>query len=289
VREFLLLLLGIPSMLFGQKEVPEGQTVKIILGGDVMLGRSVMATSLGKNDPLYPFRQIGGVLASADFTLVNLENPIVAKCPTINTGMVFCTDPKMLEGLNFAGIDLVNLSNNHTLNYGKNGFEETKKYLEEAKIDYTGVGNLVIKKVNDIRFGFLGFDKSEQINPKLTTVESGLISNSAYKVDVLIVSMHWGTEYKDRASPGVQALARELVGLGVDVVVGHHPHWVQNIEYVGGKPVYYSLGNLVFDQMWSEKTKEGMLVELTFDGENIVNESLINTYIEKLGQPRVKE
>jgi poly-gamma-glutamate synthesis protein (capsule biosynthesis protein) len=275
-------------MLFGQKnDANEQDSVKIILGGDVMLGRSVMATSLKKNDPVYPFRQIGGVLGLADFIFVNLENPIVAKCPTTNAGMVFCADPRMLEGLKYAGIDMVNLANNHTLNYGTEGLAQTKRHLAEVNIDYTGVGDLVIKKVKDIRFGFLGFDKSEQINPKLTITESGLISNSDYKVDVLIVSVHWGTEYKDMASAGVRVLAHEIVALGADVIVGHHPHWVQNVEKINGVPVYYSLGNLVFDQMWSEKTKEGMLIELTFDGTELIGERFIDTYIENLGQPRV--
>lgn len=276
-------------MLFGQNKEPEKEPVKIILGGDVMLGRSVMAVSLAKKDPIYPFRQIGSFLGSADLTLVNLENPVIQNCPTTNSGMIFCANPAMLEGLKYGGVDVVNLANNHTNNYGGGGLEETKKYLDQSEITYTGVGNLVVKEIKGTKFGFVGFEKSQQINPRLTKEESQLIANSNAQADVLIVSMHWGVEYKDIALPGVSALARELVDLGADVIVGHHPHWVQNIEKINGVPVYYSLGNLVFDQMWSEKTKEGVLVELTFDGSKIIGQRLGDTYIENIGQPRIRE
>ncbi len=92
-------------------------------------------------------------------------------------------------------------------------------------------------------------------------------------------------EYQNTALPGVQNLARQLVDLGADVIVGHHPHWVQNIEHIEGKPVYYSLGNFIFDQMWSEETKKGLAIRLTFDGVKIVKEEKLPTYMKQTGQP----
>lgn len=280
--------------VISQYLVPPSQTQKdppatLILGGDVMLGRTVMTTSLEGKDPTYPFANIAQILKSADIAFVNLENPVTDACKPDLTGrsMVFCAKPMMLDGLVYAGVDVVNLANNHTLNYGRAGFGETKQHLNEAGISYVGDNNLVVKKVGEASFGFIGFDKSQQANPKLTEQERALVNKSNSEVGVLVVAMHWGVEYKDTALPGVAKLAHELVDLGADVVVGHHPHWVQNIEYYNGVPIYYSLGNLVFDQMWSEKTRNGLLVRLTFEDDKIIQEELINTYMENWAQPGV--
>ncbi len=285
----------------------EEKNIEIVMVGDVMLGRNVMITSLDKNDPIYPFRKVGEVLAKADLTLANLENPIIKNCPRINSGFTFCADPKMVEGLIFAGIDVVNLANNHSLNFGRKGFEETKKILADENIKWVGDGNLEIVEKEGLSFGFVGFDKSQQTNPKLSPEEEKLVQVADSKVDVLVVSMHWGVEYQDEALPGVRSLARRLVELGADVVHGHHPHWVQDIEYCdkNGRcepstpsrwtgltpsenmtPIYYSLGNFVFDQMWSEGTRKGLAVRLVFDKErNLKKEEKLPIYMKDWAQP----
>lgn len=277
-------------------ETPAKQRITVILGGDVMLGRAVMSTSLEKNDPTYPFAKIASFMQSADVAFVNLENPIVENCPLHTSGFVFCAPPQMIDGLSYAGVDIVSISNNHIFNYGEDGFEETKRHLSEADILYADDSDLAVKQLNPPShkasegqvIGFLAFDKSQQSNPKLTEAERKLVSDSDQKVDVLVVSMHWGVEYQDIALPGVRALAIELVDLGADVVVGHHPHWVQDYEYINGKPIYYSLGNLVFDQMWSEKTRTGMLVKLTFENGDVVEEEFVNSYMGEWAQPAIQ-
>jgi poly-gamma-glutamate capsule biosynthesis protein CapA/YwtB (metallophosphatase superfamily) len=261
----------------------------LLFTGDVMLGRSVNVTSLAKNDPTYPFIKVVEKMKDADLTIVNLENPIVENCPKKNDGMIFCADPQMIKGLTFAGVDVVSLANNHTLNYGKEGLEQTKKYLTDVNIDYADT-HLATKKVNGVTFGFLGFEKSQLGNPQLSNQEVQLIKQANNQVDVLIVLMHWGVEYQNTALPGIQKLASELVDLGTDVIIGSHPHWVQNSEHINGVPVYYSLGNFVFDQMWSEETKKGLAVEITFEGKQIVKEKQFPVYIRQLGQPEwIKE
>lgn len=235
--------------------------VEVILTGDVMLGRSVMSVSLkSKNDPNYPFEKVGETLKSADLTFINLENPIIEDCPFTNSGFTFCTDPKMISGLKFAGIDVATLANNHTQNYGEEGLKKTSNFLEENDIKVVGMDNLVIQTKKETKFGFLGFDFTLK-NIKQSDLD--LVKDSKGKVDVLIVSVHWGEEYQARANKVQREIAKKLVEAGADIVVGHHPHWVQDEEEINGKPVYYSLGNLVFDQMWSEETKKGMIVRLT--------------------------
>lgn len=257
--------------------------VEVILTGDVMLGRSVMSVSLkSKNDPNYPFEKVGETLKSADLTFINLENPIIEDCPFTNSGFTFCTDPKMISGLKFAGIDVATLANNHTQNYGEEGLKKTSNFLEENDIKVVGMDNLVIQTKKETKFGFLGFDFTLK-NIKQSDLD--LVKDSKGKVDVLIVSVHWGEEYQARANKVQREIAKKLVEAGADIVVGHHPHWVQDEEEINGKPVYYSLGNLVFDQMWSEETKKGMIVRLTFENQKLVKEEKIPIYIEKIGQP----
>jgi gamma-polyglutamate biosynthesis protein CapA len=273
----------VEEMKRNDEEVENGE-IQITLGGDVMLGRSVLTKSELMGDYSYPFNEIRGFLKGSDLVFVNLETPIVEKCPRTNTGMIFCTDPKMIQGLVSSGINVVNIENNHLLNYGQEGLEETKRYLKEGGIEITGFGELAVKKIKNIRFGFLGFDF---LTKRIGEKDLKLISKSKAQVDVLIVSVHWGNEYQAKANYIQKDTAEKIVNAGADVIVGHHPHWVQDIEKIGNTPVYYSLGNFVFDQMWSEETKKGLLVELTFDGIKLIREVRTPIYMSELGQPAV--
>ena len=259
--------------------------VEVILIGDIMIGRSVLINALDKeNNPNYPFLYVSDFLLSADLVFANLESPVVDNCPRFDHGFSLCTDPKMVDGLVFSGVDVVNLANNHILNFGQKGLKDTKKYLDNSNISFTGVNNLVVKKIEDTTFGFLGFDFTVNVP---TQKDWNLIKESDGKVDILIVGVHWGEEYKDKANNNQREWAREMIENGADVVSGHHPHWVEDYEYINGKPVYYSLGNFIFDQMWSEETKKGMLVKLTFEEGKIINEEFTNSYIENIGQPKI--
>ena len=288
----------------------------ILFTGDVMLGRTTEITTREKNDFHYPFLKVADTLKSADLTVVNLENPIIKDCKPFTAGFIFCANPEMLEGLTFAGVDLATLANNHTGNYGKQGIDQTEKFLDIYGIKYTGVTHLAIQQINNVTFGFIGFNKAQEPNPQLTKEERQLILDSDSKVDVLIVLMHWGVEYQDNALPGVRILAKELVKDGADLVIGSHPHWVQDVEYLNKEadvvakrdaktimtvkdekgqfpienavPVYYSLGNFVFDQMWSEPTRHGLTIRLTFDGKKIEKEEFMPVYIKERGQPEWK-
>lgn len=256
--------------------------IKIILVGDIMLGRSVMTTSLAKNDYSYPFKKVSSELRQANIVFGNLENPFVEGCPKTDTGMVFCADPKMALGLTLAGVNVVTIANNHAGNYGVEGIIETKKTLTEYGVDYTGDGNLATKEVKGVKFGFLGFN---YLYGKPSEYDLKMVKESKETVDVLIVGVHWGEEYQAKAGTKQKEIADLLTKAGADIVVGHHPHWVQDEEVVNGKPVFYSLGNFVFDQMWSQKTKEGLAIRLTFrDGELIKTERL-PILMASIGQP----
>jgi len=274
-------MLLIYTLKFSPK-IKQGSETTIILTGDVMLGRTVMTKSLDSDDPNYPFEKVSNELNEADIVFINLENPIVSNCPRSSEGLIFCADPAMAEGLVTAGIDIVNLANNHSRNYGENGLSETVGILDEKEILTTGLGELVVKENKGIKYGFLGFDFISR-TPKESDYE--LIAKSADEANVLIVSVHWGIEYRSEPAEIQKQWARKLVEAGADVVVGHGPHWVQRAEHLNEKPVYYSLGNFVFDQMWSEETKKGLIMKLTFRNGNLIKEEELPTYMSSWAQP----
>jgi poly-gamma-glutamate synthesis protein (capsule biosynthesis protein) len=281
--------------------------VTLLFGGDVMLGRNVMNQSIKNKDYSYPFAKIFNFTKESDIFLVNLENPIIKDCPESNSGFKFCTLPDMVEGLIKAGVNVVSLANNHTLNYGPEGIEQTENYLTKAGISLSGMSNLVVKNFKGITFGFIGFDFTVK-SPTLKDYQ--FIKESDSKVNFLLISVHWGEEYKAKANIYQRKWAKEMIVNGADIIVGSHPHWVQDFECLNypqgeslcsnagednncicdgivGKPVYYSLGNLVFDQMWSEETKKGLLVRLKVEPNKIVSDEWFYTYIKSSGQPEL--
>ncbi len=272
----------IPSFSNPINNLPVKQTT-IIFTGDMMLGRSVMGAAIDSNDYFYPFRNTYEFLKKADITFGNLENPIIDNCQRHKGGFTFCTTKDIASGLKDSGFDLVTLANNHTNNYGADGLSQTKEHLNSIGIKSVGYGNLEIIEKNNITFGFLGFDLvTSQIN---LDNNIDLIKTSDPEVDVLIVSPHWGVEYKDTANKFQQETARRMLEAGADLIIGHHPHWVQNYEEINGKPVYHSLGNFIFDQAWSEETKKGLLLKITFEDKDVVNKEEFKTYTPKIGQP----
>jgi len=142
---------------------------------------------------------------------------------------------------------------------------------------------VVIEK-NETKFGFVGFNF---IYKEFSKEDLELIKNCKQQSDTLVVGPHWGEEYKSIANNKQLAVAHAMIDSGADVIIGHHPHWVQNYEEIDGKPVYYSLGNFIFDQMWSEETKKGLIVKMTFQGKELVNREEFKTYIRNLGQAEI--
>lgn len=270
----------------GLQSIENEREVTLLLTGDVMLGRTVMRESLNKSDPSYPFRKVADKLRSADLVFVNLENPIIANCPAHEGGFVFCATPEMTEGLVYSGVDIVNLANNHSKNYDESALSETVEILDQRGILATGLEELVVIERGEVNFGFLGFDFT--LNEP-TPADYGLIRNSDGSVDVLIIGVHWGVEYTSKPQEYQREWARSMVEAGADVIAGHHPHWVQSFEEVNAKPVFYSLGNFVFDQMWSEETREGVAVELAFKGGSLQNTEFLPIYMQNWAQPEFIE
>ncbi len=251
--------------------------------GDIMLGRYCNVTMESKNSWQYPFLATADLTTKADLAFANLEAPFVKDCPKTSSGMIFCAPPQSIEGLSFGGFDVVSLANNHILNYGQEGLNQTKELLAQNQISDTTFQELTVKTVNGVSFGFLAFDLVTY--PKTDVLAK--VKENKNLVDVLIVSLHWGAEYQPQPNDDQTLLAHLLVDNGVKVVLGHHPHVTQPVEEYNGGLIFYSLGNFVFDQPWSEETKKGEIAEITFNGNEIKSYLLTPIYIQDYCQPQL--
>jgi len=256
--------------------------------GDIMLGRYCNVQMLKQRNFRYPFLKTADLTSSADITFGNLEAPFVENCPTTGTGMIFCARPEAIEGLKFAGFDVLSLANNHILNYGQGSLEQTQSILSSSNILYSPLSssnNITMKQFNNVNYGFLSFDLVTY--PNAQVIEK--VKENISKVDVLIVSLHWGAEYQKEPNTHQRQLARQAVDAGAKIVLGHHPHVTQPVESYGSGLIFYSLGNFVFDQPWSTETKKGQMTKIIFEGKDIKSYELIPIYIHDFCQPQLSQ
>jgi len=255
--------------------------------GDIMLGRSVNLGSLKRGDFSWPFQLVNEKLSRADLTIGNLESILYPDCPPVDTGFKFCADPQALTGLLLAGFDVLSLANNHTTNYGQEGISYTNNLLTNNGIQVVGLGEPVVINRHGTRFGFLAYNQVGVYQGIATATEDRLVSDLIILdnlADVKVIIFHWGTEYVATPSATQIKLARLAVDHGADLVVGAHPHWVQTNERYQGKPIYYSLGNFIFDQEWSQQTKQGLALTLSYQGPDLIKVDESPVLIKDYGQ-----
>jgi poly-gamma-glutamate synthesis protein (capsule biosynthesis protein) len=270
-----------------------------------MLSRNVAARARTQKDPAWPFRDIAPVFAEADIAFVNLESPFSDKGAIMQRGMIFKTEPDMIAGLELAGIDIVSTANNHARDRGSYGLEFTLDHLNAHGIAVVGTGltqaaahaGTVLER-NGLRFGFLAYTYDanngnyKDIDPRIAVMDVNTmradVTAMKARADVILVSMHAGVEYAEK--PHVQQIefARAAVDAGARVVIGHHPHVRQPWEWYGGGAIFYSLGNLIFDQFQRTETQIGSLAELVFEGTQIVR-ARTRTVDIRLTVPRLTE
>ncbi|EKD62278.1 MAG: hypothetical protein ACD_52C00248G0004 [uncultured bacterium] len=301
---FIILIMIVPFISFltllspnKTKEIPvniappKSLVTTLIATGDVMLGRKVNEVTLAKNDFTWAFDNTAPLLASADITLINFEGTLITNCPVTQTGFYFCGDRRHVAGLKHAGIDIANLANNHAFNFGSRGLNETADTLHQSGIETIGLGKTVYKNIKGTVFAFLGFSDISSNEPLISAANNtrvvAEIDYARDNSDVLVVSFHWGSEYTGVSSTRQIELAHLAIDSGADLIIGHHPHWTQNTEVYKDKLIVYSLGNFIFDQMWSTKTRQGHIGKFTFKANKLINYELLPIFIEDYGQPRL--
>ena len=224
------------------------------------------------------------VISGADIAMANFENPAPNRFTWHKSKTVFTADPTLIDGLVKAGIDYVGIANNHIGDAGNNGILQTIANLKKRGLKYSGAGKDLaaaqkpaILDANGTKVAILAYDaiapgyhaaKGEPGSSKLTikAVQAGVKAARKAGAKVVIVFPHWGTEYRYSPFQNQQRLARQIIDAGADMIIGNHAHYAAAVEVYKGKPIWYALGNFVFDQTWSEPTMEGISLELTFQG-----------------------
>ncbi|MBK7996906.1 MAG: CapA family protein [Blastocatellia bacterium] len=279
----------IPTPIIEYKETK----VTFLAVGDMMMSRGVNSVIARTNDTLRPFSGLAELLDSTDFNFGNLESPISGSDkPGPPHSLVFNTPIRNVEGLKRYKFKVLNLANNHALDQRAAGLENTRKVLAENEITYLGVGADLseawkpkIITVNGLRLGFLGAsyasvnDGGVARNNLVARIEdTEYLKNSLESLkkdaDFIVVTMHAGVEYVRQPHQPQIDFAHAAIDYGADLVIGAHPHWIQIIEKYKDKYIFYSLGNFIFDQEWSQDTKEGLVLKVSLEGQIAINPPL---------------
>lgn len=282
---------------------------KISLGfvGDIMLDRGTK-TNIEKHrsgNYIFAFEKMKGYLKNFDILFGNLEGPISDKGTLAGSIYSFRMEPRSAKSLKEAGFDILSVANNHMGDWGKVAMKDTFQNLKDAGIIYSGGGDnkeeaYEAKNISagDTKIAYLSF--SEFGKGYLEAGESApgiaIISDEKLKVgiekakaenDIVIVSFHFGDEYKKEPNDYQKTIARKAIDYGADLVVGHHPHVAEPIEKYKDRYIAYSLGNFVFDQYFSKETMEGLVLKATVENKKITEVSSDKTVINEYFQPEL--
>lgn len=260
----------------------------LLFVGDVMLSRSVGAKMKAEKDWNFPFEKIADTLRAADLTYANLE------CPVSDTGTnqhhlySFRADPQVIGGLKFAGFSVLGVANNHMYDWGRPALLDTVHRLRDAGLHPLGAGANELEahypeivNMKGVRVAFLAYvgippeeATADADQPGVAWLEGDRVMSDIRfarpLADVLIVCLHWGTEYAPRPDRKQVELAHQMIDAGADLVVGGHPHVVQPCEFYHGRWIAYSLGNFIFDQRWPS-THHGLMLRITLTGKQVTD------------------
>ncbi len=265
-----------------QKNLQENKTLKyekkisLLFIGDMMFDRYIrqVAEKKGYN---FLFQGVDNLLEDNDLVIGNLEGPITGNQSMsassefgARENYIFTFDPQVANVLKNHNINLVNISNNHILNFDKNGLEQTKKYLDNSGIRYfCDPDNSELRIANyelqGLKIAFACYNQFESGGEEKTFND---IKMAEKRADLVILYTHWGKEYEMEPLEKTKNLAHKFIDTGVDMIIGTHPHVAQEREVYKNKTIYYSLGNFIFDQYFDPNTTKGLAVKAVIDPEN---------------------
>lgn len=237
--------------------------------GDVMLGRYV-ETLMDQKGSGYPWEKVRDLMSSYEMVIANLEGPIVVNhTQTPNNSLQFSFDPSVAQVLAENSINAVSLANNHTFDQGEEAFADMGLILDRAAVGYFGHpqdpagGTVFIDDFSGDRLllvvGFHATSSRFDIEAAVQEIQDGRKLNPD---DFVVVSVHWGSEYQLQSNARQQEWAHRFIDAGADLVIGHHPHVVQEIELYDNHLIFYSLGNFIFDQYFSEDVQQELAMGL---------------------------
>ena len=249
--------------------------------GDCSIGDSIQYkkavssyhTCIDQNGYDWPFSLVKDVLAADDLTVANLEVVFTARTQHTDKMYNLVADADHVAVLNAGSIELVNTVNNHSMDFGRAGYQDSLATLEAAGVDsfgsiYAGREDgfdlLGVRDVNGIRFGFIGFSYPQEADQK--RIADRIATLREQGCDVVVVSLHWGRETHPTPTTGQMNYAKRILDAGADMIWGHHPHVLQPIQFYNGKPILYSTGNFTFGTMSNVDPATGIF-QLTYQKE----------------------
>lgn len=282
--------------------------------GDIIPGRKV-AMKMAQNGVLYPFQEVAPYVNGADIVYADLECPLSDRYSPPYQGVDFIAPSKTIEGIKLCGINIVSLANNHSTNFGTGAFADTLQLLQANGIAYVGGGcnadeayRRAAVDVKGIRISFLDYNSIlGSINatasrpgvawidmqpfaaddPEDVAMVQAAIRDAKRDSDFVIASFHWSEEYKKIPSPSQRKVAHAACEAGADMVLGTHPHCIQSLEWYGDSFIAYSLGNFVFDQMWADYTRQGIILRCRLVGGDLVDIEVLPYLIHDYCRPVV--
>jgi len=297
-KRYLVIFAGLIILIIFLYPKDVGSTTLTFVG-DIMLSRDV-GKIINKYNPEFPFLKIQDSISKADIAFANLESPISSRGEKLEKKYTFRADPKVIDGLNFAGFDVLSLANNHALDYGTIVLEDTLEILSENNMNYIGIKQeseinsdpLIIEK-NGVKFAFLAyydidhmknvykFNRDWYPQPRILNEESLIkdIQNTKNKADIIIISFHWGDEYNFIHNKRQEKIAHLAIDNDANIIIGHHPHVLQEIEEYKEGLIAYSLGNFIFDQWSHEGVKDSVILEVEIRDKRIHDYKIKLIYI----------
>lgn len=291
--------LSVPAISYGHKLIATSSSsvatatadpVTMQIVGDVFLGRAV-ERSMKVAGYDYPYRGLPLDFFVSDIVLANFESAIPAThVPTPDFGWRFSVRSDVLPAFKMAGITHVSLANNHSYDFGLTGFLSTKDTLQAAGITPLGgstsaTSTVHYERIRDEKIALVTLSTvgTELSVAELTSIMEAVDDDTTYT----LVYLHWGEEYKHAHSDYQATVATTLIDLGADAIVGHHPHVVQGIGWYKEVPIFYSLGNFIFDQYFSQSVQEGLTLAVTLASSTVQYTLQPVTSVAARHQPRL--
>lgn len=265
---------------FTRGDKSEENIMNFLFFGDVMLDRNVKKR-INNSDLDYILKDFAGeekrFFVGSDMISLNLEGAVTDNGEHYEPRVAydFAFDPQLVNKLHDYNFNFLNISNNHVTDQGKKGLEETYKNLESLGFNYSGCADKEsdncskIIDIYDRKIGTAGFSMVYGIFDLNNAIE--IIKNLKQNSDIVIINVHWGTEYIHINGDLQRQIAHSFIDHGADLIIGHHPHVVQGMEIYKDKAIFYSLGNFIFDQYFSYDTQEGLSVGISIDMKNTNN------------------
>lgn len=278
-----ILIINLLLILFSNRVYSEGQTIRMLFVGDMMLDELPgEVIKRGEN----PFSEFEGLFEKADIKIGNLECVISEKGEPEKKPFTFRAHPRVIPLLK-KYFTALSIANNHSGDYGELAFLNMLELLERDKVSYFGGGRDIrsaheplIIKIKNRKIAILGYNEFFPRSFEALDDRAGIAwsdddyiafdirrAKTEYKADIVIIYPHWGWEHEKMASPRQIKLAHLMIDSGADVIVGGHPHVTQNIEWYKGKPIFYSLGNFIFNGFEDSEATTGWALELFFSSD----------------------